>query len=770
MTMNQQATAQSKSKQRISRIVQELHPSQLLPSLTAGLVIALLDIVVEISFATLIFSGVLSQYVSNGIGFTLFGACAFGLVMALTSSFPGTIAIPQDTPAAILALVAAAIAANLSTSATPDTIFFTVVAAIVVTSLLTGIFFLVLGTCRLGSLVRFIPYPVVGGFLAGTGWLLVKGSVSVMTDLSLSLSQLSTLFQANILIKWFPGLLFGVLLLLVLRRYSHFLIMPAMILAAIGLFYLLLLLTGTPLSEASAQGWLLGPFPEGGLWQPLTLSTLNQVDWSAIFGQIGNIGTILIISLISLLLNASGLELAVRRDIDLNRELQSAGIANIIAGLGGSPAGYHALSFSALGHKLGSKSRLVGVCFAAVCGGTLFFGASLLCLFPKPVLGGLLLFLGLSFLTEWLYDAWFTLPKTDYILVLLILGVIGTIGFLEGVAVGVIVAVVLFVVNYSRINVIKHVLSGVNYQSNVDRAVPYQRLLRQKGEQMLILKLQGFLFFGTVHNLLDQIRRRVADSDLPSLRFVVFDFHLVTGLDSSALNSFAKMKQLAETQKITLVFTQLSPQIRRQFEVGGYMKEDDSVVRIFPDLDHGVEWCEEQILTGEDSALAETGKMVMVQEHYGETFLESVFDDLMKSLEQQERFELVVADMMPYFERQEVEIGQYLIRQGDPPEALYFIELAQVTVQLESEDGKIIRLRTMGPGTVVGELGFYLGQRASASVVVQQSGTVYRFSADALHRMQENDPQIAALFHEFMARLLGERLANMNTTLQALLG
>jgi len=765
--MEQQVTSQSKNGQLFSRILHEFHPSRLLPSLTAGVVIALLDIVVEISFATLIFSGVLSQYVSNGIGFTLFGACAFGLVMALTSSFPGTIAIPQDSPVAILALVAAAIAANMSTSATPDTIFFTVVAAIVVTSLLTGLFFLVLGTCKLGSLIRFIPYPVVGGFLAGTGWLLVKGSVGVMTDLSLSFSQLSVLFQANILIKWLPGLLFAVLLLLVLRRYSHFLIMPAMILAAIGLFYLLLLLTGTPLSEASDQGWLLGPFPEGGLWQPLTLSALNQVDWSAIFGQIGNIGTILVISLISLLLNASGLELAVRRDIDLNRELQSAGIANIIAGLGGSPTGYHALSFSALGHRLGSKSRLVGVCFAAVCGGILFFGASLLCLFPKPVLGGLLLFLGLSFLTEWLYDAWFTLPKTDYVLVLLILGVIGTIGFLEGVAVGVIVAVVLFVVNYSRINVIKHVLSGVNYQSNVDRAVPYQRLLRQKGEQILILKLQGFLFFGTAHNLLDQIRRRVADPDLPSLRFVVFDFHLVTGLDSSALNSFAKMKQLAEAQHIMLVFANLSPQVRRQFEVGGYTKEDDPVVRIFPDLDHGVEWCEEQVLIAGDSILAETGKPV--QELYGEAFLESVFDDIMKSLEQQERFESVVVDMMPYFEQQEVEVGHYLIHQGDPPDALYFIELALVAVQLESKDGKIVRLRTMAPGTVVGELGFYLAQPASASVVVQEPGTVYRFSVDALRRMQENDPKLAALFHEFMARLLGERLANMNTTLQALL-
>ena len=63
----------------------------------------------------------------------------------------------------------------------------------------TGVFLLVLVTCKLGRLIRFIPYPVVGGFLAGTGWLLVKGSLGVMTDLPLSFSQLSILFQANII-------------------------------------------------------------------------------------------------------------------------------------------------------------------------------------------------------------------------------------------------------------------------------------------------------------------------------------------------------------------------------------------------------------------------------------------------------------------------------------------------------------------------------------------------------------------------------------------
>ena len=755
--MTDPLTIQAKFRQLISEILHDLHPQRLLPSLTAGILLGFLIIFIEISFAALIFSGELSAYVSEGIGFLLFGAFVIGIIVAFTSSYPGMIALPQDSPVAILALTAGALAKGMPASAPPEQVLITVIAAIIVTSLLTGVFFWALGSWKLGRLIRYIPYPVVGGFLAGTGWLLMKGALGVMTDLPIS----PTFFQYEILLKWLPGALFAVLLLIVLRRYSHFLIMPGMILASIGLFYLVLGLTGTSLAQAGAQGWLLGPFPEGGLWRPSIFLALPHADWSTIVGQIGSIGSILLISVISLLLNAGGLELAVGRDVDLNGELRSAGLANVFAGLGGSPPGYPALSLSALGYKLGAQGRLAGIISAGLCGITFFFGASLLSFFPKPVLGGLLFFLGLSFLIEWIYDAWFTLPKIDYALVLLILGIVGTLGFLQGVVVGIFVAVVLFVVNYSRINVIKHLLSGSTYQSHVERAVPDQRILQQHGEQIEILTLQGFLFFGTAHHLLTQIRRRTDTQELQPLRFVVFDFRLVNGLDSSAIQSFRKIKQVAESHKIVLVFCHLSPRIQEQFLAGKYIEQDDPALKVFPDLDHGVEWCEECILRDEEKQ-----EKPARGEH---AFLESVFDDVMLFLERQEAFETMIAEMAPYFERQERGKDRYLIRQGDSPEALYFIESAQVSVQLEHQDGKVTRLRSLSAGTVVGELGYYLRQQASASVVVREPGTVYQLSFSALRRMTEENPKLAATFHEFMAHLLGERLAHTNSSLQSIL-
>jgi SulP family sulfate permease len=330
------------------------------------------------------------------------------------------------------------------------------------------------------------------------------------------------------------------------------------------------------------------------------------------------------------------------------------------------------------------------------------------------------------------------------------------------------VAVLVFIIKYSRINVVKYALSGVNFRSRVERPVPYRWLLNKKGEQLHILKLQGFIFFGTANNLLNQVLQRINTPDLLPLRYVVLDFSQVTGLDSSALNSFERLTQQAEALKFHLIFTHLSPRLRLQFERRGLTGEDARAVEIFPDLDHGVEWCENQIIVHEKAALElKDGTRQSKQRH---VILESTFDDMMKVLDQQQEFETLVERMMPYLESREVQEGSHLIRQGDPLAGLYFIESGQVTVQLEQADGQVVRLRTMGVGSVVGEWTFYAGVSASSSVIVNKPGMIYFLSVDRLRQMDEMNPEIAADLHRYMARLLSERLAATNRTMRSLMG
>jgi SulP family sulfate permease len=766
-----------------AKVLKELQPKRLVPSLVAGLVAGTVAILIEISFAALIFSGDLSAFVSNGIGFTLFGASLIGILIALFSSFPGMVALPQDVPAALLAVAAASIASQLPPSTPPQNLFANAVAAIVLTSLLTGIFTLILGTFNLGSLIRYIPYSVIGGFLAGTGWLLVRGGLGVITGLSLGSADLPALFQPAMLIKWAPGLVFAALLLFILRRFSHFLVIPTVVLGSIGLFYLVAWLAGLSFSEANAQGWLLGALPQGNLWRPVPWSAWRQVDWRLVVGQLGTMGTVAIVSALSVLLNASGIEVTARRDVDLNRELRATGIANIAASLVGSPAGYGALSLSVLGVRVGVSSRLVGILAAAMCGLVLFTGASFVSYFPKFVVGGLVIFLGLAFLVEWLFDAWFKLSKADYLIVVLIMLTMGIVGTLQGVGLGFILAVILFVVEYSRIDVVRHTLSGTNFHSNVERPRLYRELLRQKGNWLYILELQGFVFFGTANRLLEQVRHIVLNrqnlraANHSSTRFIILDFRRVSGLDASAVLSFVKIKQLAQAQGLLLVFTHLSSRIQRQMEKEVLTAADQGCWRVEPDLDHGVEWCEEQIIqTLNEAGLAARTRSAKQEL---EVFLPhskrivSVLDLLVEEkaevAEAAQAAAPSVENLAQYLERLDVEAGYVLIQQGEPTRGLYFIERGQVRVQTQAESGEVVRIRTTGPGTVIGEMGVYLGAPASATVVTNQPSTLFRLSAESLKQMEQDDPALSAAFHKFIAQLLSERLLSTTQMLQALM-
>jgi SulP family sulfate permease len=112
--------------------------------------------------------------------------------------------------------------------------------------------------------------------------------------------------------------------------------------------------------------------------------------------------------------------------------------------------------------------------------------------------------------------------------------------------------------------------------------------------------------------------------------------------------------------------------------------------------------------------------------------------------------------------------GHYLILQGDPSHELFFIESGMVKVMVELDNGRTMRIRTMGAGTVVGEIGLYLDQQRLASVVTEEPCVIYRLNAESLHKMEQENPALASAFHEFMVRVLAERVTQQNRTLRAL--
>ena len=720
--------------------------SNIVPSIIAGVIGGIIKIVAAMAFSALIFTGTLAAYLPQGIGIVLFGFLLFAVISTFTASYPVNINTPQDIPIAIIALIATTVMATNGKDWDAETTFQFIFVTIALTSILVGIFFFILGTLKLGKLVRFIPYPVVGGFLAGTGWLIVKFAFIMTAGMGLSLDNVVSLFDQATLHKWFPGLIFGLIMLISSRYTKHYLLIPVLIAIGITSFYAIMFFYGFSYTDLESNGYLLGPFPEGGLFQGLPLKYLSDFKWSIFLEQLPAIGTMMILNSISVLFNYSGLEIIIKKDLDLDQELKTTGIGNIIAGLGGAPPGHLSLGGTLLSISIGSKSKLTNIVIALLCALTLFFGSEVLSFFPRIILGGLLFNLGLSFLVDWLYSTWSRVPKTDYTIILLIFLVIGTVGFLEGVITGLLMSVVLFVVSYSKVEIIKHELTGKTFHSNVERSESLKKIIDDSGDQTLILPLQGFIFFGSANRLLERIKLHLQSQNEKNLKYLVFDFKQVTGVDSSTINSFNKLRILAELDNFQVLFCNLTPQIISQFEAEGLFADSMDLFLKFDDLDHGMEWCEEQIIS--------------------ETTIGS--NKQKEEIDEIKLFEEKFADLLIYFESKDINQNTTFIEQGNDPEGLYFIKSGRVTVELRSSNNKI-RLKSMGTGTVVGEVSLYLKTQATASVISNTACKTYFLSHENFEKLNKEDPERAAELHTYIVKLLSDRLAKSNATIQALM-
>lgn len=718
---------------------------------TAGLTGGVRTVIAVVSFATMVFSGPLAQDLASGVGLALFSALAIGSTVAWMSSYEGTIAIPQDQTAAILAVLASSTLALIPASLGREAAFPTIIALLFLSCVATGLFFLGLGAMRLGGLIRFIPFPVIGGVIAGSGWLLTTGAFRVMTGLEMNLSFFSRMARPEVLIQWLPGLLLGAAMFTACRRYRHFMLMPAVLLAGLALFFLTVYLSGRTLADAREMGLMLGPFHKGAMWRSFDFETLGRIHWPALFQALPRIGAVTLVSTLSLLLYASGIEIESECDLDLNQELKAAGVGNLVAALSGGLVGFHSLSLSLMGEKMKVRSRLVGLISAWTAGAAFFFGASAISYFPRPVLGGLLLFLGLDFLHTWAVASRKNLPASEYLVILIILVTVALLGFLEGIAVGILAGVILFVVNYSRIDVVKYAVTGEYYRSNVDRSPPDKKILKEKGAQLWVLRLQGFIFFGTANNLLRRVRRRIFSTKSRPLKYLLLDFSSVGGIDSSAVMSFIRMRQLASSQGVVIGLVSLTEQIRDQMENGGFFIRETEHLQVFEDLDRGLECFEDRLL----SEVEIDGKHKR--------------DPLVERLKREFGDPDLAEKFMSYLTQEDFRQGQTLIIQDEEDDNLLFIEWGQVTAVLQMEGGRTVRLRTMGAGTVVGELGLYLNAPRTASIVAETDGALYRLNRESLARMEKDESLAASAFHHFMVRLLAERLADTNKMLRIVL-
>ena len=723
-------------------VAAELPPRRLLQSLNAAIVLYLLTAIVTLSMAALVYSGPLAAHLPRVLGGALIAAALLAATVSLFGPCGAAIAPPQDAPSVIVALAVASAAAGVS-GASPTAQLATVSVLVACSTLAMAVCYAVLRGFRLGALVRFMPHPVMGGFLAGTGWLLVVlGGVGLTTRVPLGIG----LLEPQVLARWLPTVALGGLIFAVVRRRGNAALLALLcVLATLG-FYAVMGLLGHSPAALAAHGWLLGPFPDELAWQVVWQpGVLAEVDWQALGAAAPAVAPALLVGAVGLLLNTSALELIVKRDIALDRELLAHGAGNALAGLAGGLIGYTAISLSALSHTLAHGRRLPGLLTALFLVATALLGTDLVALVPRPVMGGLLVFIGLALLHEWVVVAHRTLPASDFVVVLVIAAVIATQGFLWGVMVGLIATAALFIVRYSRVGAVRFERSGAAVFSRVHRGARQRERLQAQAERLLLFQLHGYLFFGTASGLLDRVRRRLALGPTGrGRRHVVLDFERVAGVDSTALMSFARLAQHAAESDVELVLAGVDARLARSLDSHAVL----AALPRFADLDHGIEWCEEQLL----GALHEPGEGTLR-------------DELLAQLPEPARIDALLARTT----RRVLRAGDVLLRQGEAAQALYFVESGQLSARLSRADGTpAVRLQTMRAGSVVGELGLLLGVPRSADVVADTDSVLRAIEPPDWRRIVAQEPEIARTVDALAIRWLGDRVVHLTRAVDAL--
>jgi SulP family sulfate permease len=393
-----------------------------------------------------------------------------------------------------------------------------------------------------------------------------------------------------------------------------------------------------------------------------------------------------------------------------------------------------------------------------VCAGAALLFARLLFYFPRPVLAGLLIFLGLALLREWVWDTFFRLPIREHTLIVAILVLIAVQGIIIGVAFGLLAASLFFAYSYSRANYVRHDLSVATHRSNKERTLEATAILQEQGGIGRALCLQGYLFFALASSLVETCRNLIVRD---GARYLVLDFRMVQGMDASAALGLSKLHQLCVRYRVVLIVSGLRPEQQAVLQQMRFLPQRE--ILVVSDLDRGMEWIENRLLAeavgGESSSpeLAESENNGAVPSVDLREMLAAHFSpEALKVL-------LGLCEVL------DLPQETVLIRRGEAGDALYFVERGEVSVMVRLENGQRKRLRTLGPGSLVGEMALYSGQPRSADVVAETPCRAYRLSAERFARLEREDPAVVIQFHSFVVKLLAKRLSAASEEIRALL-
>lgn len=705
--------------------------------LVSGGVVSLVAIAFYISAATLLFQGPLLPHLSAAIGASLFG----GALLAVFQAAKGSIELASVGPEPVTVPVLAGLTALVAAQCSPASMLPTAIAALGVSALCIGIVWLALGRMRAGDVIRYIPYPVIGGFLASVGWLMLAGGVAVVLGRSFAVRDIPGLVAGPQALQLLAGATIAFTLWWATLRIKHVLVLPGLIVFFIVLVHAWLALAGISTDAARAQGWFNMEFARAVLVSPAAPQTFALVEWHVIASQAGTIMTAVILSVVALLLSDSSLEVAFEERADFNQDLRVLGGANILLGLAGGLTGGVSISRSVLNKQAGAASRWSGLVKAALCLLAVFWGGPIISLIPKPLLGGILMYIGIGMLKLWLVDGRTKLARNDYLAVLVILALTIGVGYLPAVVVGIVICCFDFAVSSAKAGPIRRTFSRNEWPGKVERGALEAAALQDAGERMRIVELQGALFFGSIRTLASSLESLLAAGEKPDR--LVIDFKRVASMDSSAAQAMSRVLKVSTRFAVPVTFTGVDERVLALLRSNGCVYPGGPDV--IEDIDQAIIlWDDEQLKTHvtstaplEEWLASELGGAGPVQE------------------------------LLSWLEARHLEAGDVLFRENEAADSLYLVQRGRLNLTVQHK-GKTFKIRSIQAGGTVGEMGMYRLRDRSATVTAGEPSSVLRMSEQTMRRIEAKSPELALSLHKLFVRLLASRLEHSNAQLRAL--
>jgi len=706
----------------------------------------LLGIGSVLTLGLLAFAALGTQAPVFGIPAALLSSALGGVVFALLSRAPMACSGPSAAPVLVVGTLVAHVVADPGFSAAAPGAMTSLLALVAVAVSSMGLLQMTLGMSGLLRFAKFVPQPVLAGFMNGVSLLAFVALLPLLFGWpadalhSDSWRQLPAIQPATLAVG-----LFTVAVIVGLPWLNPRL--PATLIgltAGSGAYALLHLLAPQvqlgPVTGIVPAAWLHPDALAPLLRAPLDALVQRHLPAALIAGVV-----MALIGTLELVLNGLAMDQAFHSRTEPRREALALGAANLMCGLvGGLPLLF--LRPRGLGMRAAGGRTRGSVLFCCVLFGVLgLAGAPLLALLPQVVLGaGMAISAGLM-ADRWSLDLllrwWRGSRAADVQLALLVMGLVCIVtlllGFAAAVALGALLSVLLFVRTMNRSLVRTRCTAVAMPSRRIYLADDEARLLPLRA-RITVLELEGALFFGSADRV-----AAVAEELDASCHTLVLDFRRVSLIDASGAVVLSQLSRRLKDRGIALRLAGVSVDNRHGQMLGQFVGAPFVADLGAADIDQAVEAAELQLLA--QAGVVPLRQTVPLQQ-----------SGLMEGLDAAQCTRLA-----RHLQPRRLADGEHLFRQGDAGDRLYVVTSGSINVfSAEKPAGGVLPQRyvCLSPGMMLGETAMLDGQGRSGDAVAFGDTEVHALDQATLQQLEAEDPQLAARVYRNVALHLSQRL------------